>query len=83
MSSRPDRDRGDTAADAVAAHDGARAEGGLLDGWLLAEEDAGFAPALAATGIHPVVAPLWMRDQTASAAIIDAALGLHGNGVEP
>jgi len=64
----------DTAADAVAAHYGSRTAGGVLDAWLLAEEDAALAPAVAAVGITPVVAPLWMTDVAASAAIADAAL---------
>ena len=34
----------ETSAAAVAAHYGARADGGLLDAWLLAEEDAAAAP---------------------------------------
>ncbi|MFT4219339.1 MAG: 2-phospho-L-lactate transferase [Microbacterium sp.] len=64
----------DTAADAVAAHYGARSAQGVLDAWLLAEEDSGLAAGVAAAGIRPVVAPLWMRDAAASAAIVDAAL---------
>jgi len=64
----------DTAADAVARHYGARAARGVLDAWLLAEEDADLAPAVASAGIRPVVAPLWMTDVAASAAIADAAL---------
>jgi LPPG:FO 2-phospho-L-lactate transferase len=64
----------DTRADAVAAHYGARAAGGLLDAWVLAEEDAALAPAVEALGIRAVVAPLWMTDVAASAAIADAAL---------
>ena len=64
----------ETSAAAVAAHYGARAAGGVLDAWLLAEEDADAAADVAAAGIRPVVAPLWMRDVAASAAIADAAL---------
>lgn len=65
----------ETSAAAVARHYGARSDGGVLDAWLLAEEDEDAAPAVEAAGIRPVVAPLWMRDETASAAIADAALG--------
>lgn len=64
----------DTRSDAVAAHYGARRGDGLLDAWVLAEEDAALAPAVAGLGIHPVVAPLWMTDVDASAAIARAAL---------
>lgn len=64
----------ETSASAVAAHYGVRSAGGVLDAWLLAEEDADAAPAVAAAGIRPVVAPLWMRDEATSAAIVDAAL---------
>ncbi|WP_396656315.1 2-phospho-L-lactate transferase [Microbacterium sp.] len=68
----------DTAADAVARHYGARADGGLLDGWLLAEEDAALARDVDAAGIPAVVAPLWMRDAHATAAIVDACLAAAG-----
>lgn len=64
-----------TRSDAVAAHYGARSDGGLLDAWVMAEEDADLAPAVAESGIRPVVVPLWMTDVDASAAIADAALG--------
>ena len=52
----------ETSAAAVAAHYGARAAGGLLDAWLIAEEDAASAADVEGLGIRPVVAPLWMRD---------------------
>jgi LPPG:FO 2-phospho-L-lactate transferase len=65
----------ETSAAAVAAHYGARSAGGVLDAWLLAEEDADAAASVAATGIGAVVAPLWMSDVDASAAIVEAALG--------
>lgn len=78
----------DTDAAAVAAHygarsDGARADGagshgGLLDAWLLAEEDAASADQVADLGIRPVVTPLWMRDAATSAALADAALRAAG-----
>ncbi|KAA9156299.1 2-phospho-L-lactate transferase [Microbacterium lushaniae] len=64
----------ETSAAAVAAHYGARSSGGLLDAWLIAEEDAADAPDVDAAGIRSVVAPLWMTDVDASAAIVDAAL---------
>lgn len=64
----------ETRSDAVAAHYGPRHDGGLLDAWLLAEEDAELAPAVDALGIRARVAPLWMTDAAASAAIVEAAL---------
>jgi LPPG:FO 2-phospho-L-lactate transferase len=64
----------ETSAAAVAAHYGARTAGGVLDAWLLAEEDAGSAASVDALGIDAVVAPLWMRDLDHSAALAEAAL---------
>lgn len=66
-----------TAADAVAAHYGAR-PGGVLDAWVIAEEDADLAANVERAGIRPVVAPLWMTDAAATAAIVDSALGAAG-----
>jgi LPPG:FO 2-phospho-L-lactate transferase len=63
-----------TAADAVAAHYGSRASGGILDAWLLAEEDAALSDAVEAAGIRASVVPLWMRDIPTSAALAAAAL---------
>ena len=65
----------ETSSAAVARHYGARSAEGVLDAWLLAEEDAAAAPEVEASGIRAVVAPLWMRDEDASAAIAEAALG--------
>ena len=64
----------ETSAAAVAAHYGARSSGGLLDAWLMAEEDAASAADVERLGIRPVVAPLWMRDAATSAALAEAAL---------
>jgi LPPG:FO 2-phospho-L-lactate transferase len=64
----------DTAADAVARHYGARSVGGVLDAWLVGEEDAALAAGIEGAGIRPVVAPLWMTDASATADIVDAAL---------
>jgi LPPG:FO 2-phospho-L-lactate transferase len=68
----------ETTSAAVAAHYGARTAGGLLDAWLMAEEDADAAASVDALGIRAVVAPLWMTDVEASAAIVDAALAAAG-----
>ncbi|WP_439590987.1 2-phospho-L-lactate transferase [Microbacterium sp.] len=64
----------ETSAVGVASHYAARSAGGVLDAWLLAEEDAASAPIVAGLGIHPVVAPLWMTDADTTADIVDAAL---------
>ncbi|MFE7845767.1 2-phospho-L-lactate transferase [Microbacterium sp. NPDC057407] len=64
----------ETSASAVAGLYGARGDGGLLDAWLLAEEDRGLADEVAARGIRPSVVPLWMTDAAASAGIVEAAL---------
>jgi LPPG:FO 2-phospho-L-lactate transferase len=69
----------ETSAAAVAAHYGARTGSGLLDAWLIAEEDAALAPDVAGLGIHPLVTPLWMTDAAASAALAAAALGAAGH----
>ncbi len=78
-----------TAADAVGRRYGPRGGHGaydraelpgLLDTWLIAEEDAALAPGLAADGIATDVRPLWMRDLELSAALAEAALDAAGLG---
>ena len=69
----------ETSALAVAGHYGARSGGGLLDDWLIAEEDAASAADVARLGIRPIVAPLWMRDAATSAALAEAALQTAGH----
>ena len=61
-------------ATAVGLHYGARSTGGLLDAWLIAEEDAALATEVEAGGLRAHVRPLWMRDLATSAALADAAL---------
>ncbi|NYE18183.1 2-phospho-L-lactate transferase [Microbacterium immunditiarum] len=69
----------ETSAAAVAGHYGARADGGLLDAWLIAEEDSDLAADVERSGIRPVVRPLWMTDAAASTALAAAALdAVHG-----
>lgn len=68
----------ETSATAVAGHYGARADGGLLDAWLVAEEDEAAAAAVAGLGIRPLVRPLWMTDAERSAALGEAALAAAG-----
>ncbi|GGM62411.1 2-phospho-L-lactate transferase [Microbacterium saperdae] len=67
-----------TSADTVAALYGARERGGLLDAWLVAEEDRALVPAIREIGIRALVAPLWMHGGTASADVAEAALGASG-----
>jgi LPPG:FO 2-phospho-L-lactate transferase len=64
----------ETSAAAVAAHYGARAADGLLDAWLIAEEDEALADGVAGIGIRSIVTPLWMTDAAASAALAESAL---------
>ncbi|TCJ22471.1 2-phospho-L-lactate transferase [Microbacterium sp. PI-1] len=64
------------AADAVGRHYGARTSGGLLDAWVIAEEDAALAAALEAEGLSAPVRPLWMRDRDTAAALAGAVLEL-------
>ena len=76
----------DTSAEAVALHYGARstqepgaqpgAAGGLLDAWLVAEEDADAVPALIDAGLAARAVPLWMSDVGATARMASAALEL-------
>jgi len=64
----------ETSASAVAAHYGARSAGGVLDAWLIAEEDAALAPEVEAAGIRASVVPLWMHDIPTGAALAAAAI---------
>src|ERR1022692_3426675 len=61
-----------TSAAAVAAHYGA----GLLDGWLVDEQDKAAADAPELAGIAVRALPLYMTDLSASAEIAGAALAL-------
>lgn len=60
----------------VATHYGARSRGGLLDAWLIAEEDAEQLSAIEAFGLRAAAVPLWMRSPEHSAQIVRAALSL-------
>lgn len=66
----------ETSARAVAEHYGARAAGGLLDGWLVDDADADAVAPVRAAGIAARALPLLMSDQAATAAIARAALDL-------
>lgn len=64
----------ETSAGAVARHYGRRAEGGLLDTWLIAEEDAAVESDLEVDGWDVRVTPLWMTDLEKSAELARNAL---------
>jgi len=68
----------ETSATAVAGLYGARESGGLLDAWLLAEEDEAVADEVAGLGIRPLVRPLWMTDAARQTALGEAALTAAG-----
>ena len=62
----------EVSAEGVGRHYGARADGGLLDGWLVHDGDDGRRPR--ASTVRPV--PLLMTDDEATAAMVRAALEL-------
>jgi LPPG:FO 2-phospho-L-lactate transferase len=62
----------ETSAQAVGCHYGARSSGGLLDGWLVAPEDA----AASVPGVEVHAVPLLMTDVHAAAEMARAALKL-------
>jgi LPPG:FO 2-phospho-L-lactate transferase len=61
----------EVSAEGVGRHYGARAAGGLLDGWLIAESDAATIP-----DVEVWQVPLLMTDDDATAGMVRAALGL-------
>ena len=66
----------ETSAAAVARHYGRRADGGVLDAWLVDTVDAAGAAGLAADGWRVGVAPTLMTDVPATAQIAATALAL-------
>jgi LPPG:FO 2-phospho-L-lactate transferase len=66
----------ETSARAVAEHYGARATGGILDGWLVDEADASAVDPLTAAGIETRAVPLWLRDADSSAQVARDAVEL-------
>ena len=66
----------EVSAGAVARHYGARAAGGVLDGWLVDERDAADVPGVEDTGIRCRAVPLMMTDDDATARMAAAALDL-------
>lgn len=63
-------------AAAVAAHYGARSRGGLLDGWLVAEEDAAGLAGLRELGIRAEARPLLLTPGVPAAQVAADALAL-------
>ncbi|WP_121255229.1 2-phospho-L-lactate transferase [Nocardioides ferulae] len=63
-------------AGAVGRHYGARADGGVLDGWLIDERDADQLAQLTAAGLRAGAVPLMMTDDDATAAMARAAVEL-------
>jgi LPPG:FO 2-phospho-L-lactate transferase len=66
----------ETSATAVALHYGARASGGLIDGWLVDDADSEALETLEAAGIACRARPLLMSDVAAGAAIAADAVTL-------
>ena len=66
----------ETSASAVATHYGARADGGLIDAWLVDTADAASVADVEAAGIRCVAVPTMMTDVDATARIADACLEL-------
>lgn len=63
-------------AAAVAGHYGARSRGGLLDGWLVAEEDAGSLERLRERGVRAEARPLLLTPGGPAAQVARDALAL-------
>jgi LPPG:FO 2-phospho-L-lactate transferase len=70
-------------ADAVAAHYGARRDGGLLDGWLVDERDAATVDSVQGLGVRCAAVPLLMPDKTRAAGMARAALDLAASLATP
>lgn len=62
-----------TSAEAVGRHYGGRADGGLLDGWLIADGETADVP-----GVRVAAVPLLMSDPKATATMVQACLDLAG-----
>jgi LPPG:FO 2-phospho-L-lactate transferase len=66
----------EVSAGGVGRHYGARAQGGVLDGWLVDEADADELPGLHEAGLAAAAVPLYMTDHDATAAMAAAAIAL-------
>lgn len=68
----------EVSAAGVAEHYGARAAGGIVDGWLVDTVDAALIERIEAAGIRCRAVPLMMTDADATAAMVAAAVDLAG-----
>ncbi|MGO4255846.1 2-phospho-L-lactate transferase [Marmoricola sp. RAF53] len=68
----------EVSAAGVAEHYGARAQEGILDGWLVDTVDAGLVERVEAAGIRCRAVPLMMTDHDATADMAAEALSLAG-----
>ena len=68
----------EVSAAGVAEHYGARASGGIVDGWLVDTVDAGLVERVEAAGIRSRAVPLMMTDHDATANMVLVALELAG-----
>lgn len=66
----------ETSAAAVGLHYGARASGGVIDGWLIDLVDAAGLPTIQAAGIRTTAVPLWMSSVELTATIAADCLEL-------
>lgn len=66
----------EVSAAGVGLHYGARAAGGLLDGWLVDDRDADAVARCEAEGLRARAVPLMMTDEATTAAMAAAAVGL-------
>lgn len=60
----------------VGLHYGARAGGGVIDGWLMDVSDEPALARLTGAGLRAAAVPLWMKDPDATAAMAAAAIEL-------
>jgi LPPG:FO 2-phospho-L-lactate transferase len=68
----------EVSAAGVAEHYGARAAGGVIDGWLVDTVDAELVDRIESAGIRSRAVPLMMTDHDATAAMVESALALAG-----
>ena len=66
----------EVSAAGVGLHYNARSKGGVLDGWLVDEQDADALPRLHDAGLAAAAVPLMMSDHDATAAMAAAAIEL-------
>jgi LPPG:FO 2-phospho-L-lactate transferase len=66
----------EVSAAGVGLHYGARSGGGVLDGWLIADSDAGELSRFEGTGLRVAAAPLLMNSVEATTAMAATAIGL-------